>query len=424
MFGLAIGVSHIGESLPAAVYALLSGLNAATVGIIALAAVELARKAISDRLTRALVFLCAAVGLLFNALWYFPVLMAAAGLVTVIYDFRWLHRPARAVLEVLTLRRRRRPVVERGEDGAELSERETGRRDHVGEVDNGEETPPGPSSSSTQPPLHTSPTGSGVSGREGLPVNEREAAAELPARRSWTNAEARFIPPDRRFDFSWKLGLAIISLFFVSFVVVLVLRGMLPHKPILYSLFANLYLAGTIIIGGGPVVIPLLREYVVTEGWVSGRDFLIGLALIQGFPGPNFNFAVYLGALTAISAGKSAAAGALIGFLGIFTPGLVLVQGTMGVWGAIRGWRAVRSAVRGIQASAIGFIYTAVYRLWQIGWFEEGSLAGTSLGNDPWWVVVTATSFVGGAWFGVSPPVAIVIGAVMGLLRYAVVQSS
>ena len=62
-----------------------------------------------------------------------------------------------------------------------------------------------------------------------------------------------------------------------------------------------MYLAGTIIFGGGPVVIPLLREYIVSEGWVSPRDFLIGLALIQGFPGPNFNFAVYLGGLTAIN---------------------------------------------------------------------------------------------------------------------------
>jgi chromate transport protein ChrA len=47
----------------------------------------------------------------------------------------------------------------------------------------------------------------------------------------------------------------------------------------------------------GPVVIPLLRSYVVNPGWVSSRDFLIGLAIILAFPGPNFNFAVFLGAL-------------------------------------------------------------------------------------------------------------------------------
>jgi chromate transport protein ChrA len=201
----------------------------------------------------------------------------------------------------------------------------------------------------------------------------------------------------------------------------MILRGVLTAPPLLYRLFANMYLAGTIIFGGGPVVIPLLREYIVAEGWVSPRDFLIGLALIQGFPGPNFNFAVYLGALTASGAGFSAVLGAVLGYLGIFLPGLVTVHGTVGVWGAIRGWRWVRSALRGVNAAAVGLIYTAVYRLWQIGWIDEGRERGSSLAEDPWWVVVTASSYVGGCWFGVSPPVACVFGAVLGLVRYGVV---
>jgi chromate transport protein ChrA len=92
MFGLSLGVSKIGNTLPAPVYALLSGLNAATVGIIALAAVNLARKAVTDKLTRALVFLGGVAGILYTALWFFPVLMIAAGIVTVVWDFRWLHR--------------------------------------------------------------------------------------------------------------------------------------------------------------------------------------------------------------------------------------------------------------------------------------------------------------------------------------------
>jgi chromate transport protein ChrA len=143
----------------------------------------------------------------------------------------------------------------------------------------------------------------------------------------------------------------------------------------------------------------------------------------RGFPGPNFNFAVYLGALTAINGGHNSAAGAVLGYLGIFVPGLVTVHGTMGVWSAVRGLRWVRSALRGVNAAAVGLIYTAVYRLWQMGWIDEGFEQGTSLANDPWWVVVTATSYVGGCWFGVSPPVAIIMGAVMGLIRYGVVQS-
>jgi hypothetical protein len=54
---------------------------------------------------------------------------------------------------------------------------------------------------------------------------------------------------------------------------------------------------------------------------------------------------------------------------------------------------------------------------------DEGFESGKSLGDDPWWVVVGVTSYVGGMWFNMSPPVAIVLGAIMGLIRYAVVTS-
>ena len=80
---------------------------------------------------------------------------------------------------------------------------------------------------------------------------------------------------------SWKNGLYLLAVFLVSFITLMVLRGTLSSPPLALRLFTNMYLAGTIIFGGGPVVIPLLREYVVAEGWVSPRDFLLGLAIIQ-----------------------------------------------------------------------------------------------------------------------------------------------
>lgn len=67
--------------------------------------------------------------------------------------------------------------------------------------------------------------------------------------------------------------------------------------------------------------------------------------------------------------------------------------------------------------------FTAVYRLWQIGYIDEGFQEGTSLGMEPWIVVITSASYVGGYWFGVSPPVAIAMGAVLGLIWCAVVSA-
>ncbi|KAL7956287.1 hypothetical protein V8C34DRAFT_219305 [Trichoderma compactum] len=72
MFGLAIRVCNIGSALPRAVYFFLSGLDAATVGIIALAAMQLSKSTVTDNLTGTLVFLSSAAGMFYDALWYFP----------------------------------------------------------------------------------------------------------------------------------------------------------------------------------------------------------------------------------------------------------------------------------------------------------------------------------------------------------------
>lgn len=400
MYGLSIGVSNIGDTLPRPVYALLSGLNASTVGIILIAAVQLSDKAITDKITHLLVFLGGAAGILYNALWYFPLLIFLAGIATVVHDYRWLHGPIKDAVSMVKNLRRRRPAEET--HPVELSQEQSADQDATA------------SSSNAAKQRNEAGTRSNRDNdEETLPVTESGHPRTEP--------EPRIVPPERTLNFSWVFGLGIIVFFLVTFVVIMVLRGVLPVKSLLFSFFANIYLAGTIIFGGGPVVIPLLREYVVAEGWVSPRDFLIGLAIQQSFPGPNFNFAVYLGALTAINGGYNSATGAALGFIGIFAPGIITVHGTMGIWSAIRGLRWVKSLLRGVNAGAVGLIYTAVYRLWQIGYIDESFQQGTSLAQEPWWVVVTASSFVFGYSFGVSPPVVIVMGAVLGLVWYGVI---
>lgn len=182
-----------------------------------------------------------------------------------------------------------------------------------------------------------------------------------------------------------------------------------------------MFLAGTIIFGGGPVVIPLLSAYVVGPGWVTSRDFLIGLAIIQAFPGPNFNFAVYLGALAMAPTGVATVFGAMLGFVGIFTPGITLAVGVQSLWRVLRTKPPVVSLLRGINATAVGLVFTAVYRLWEIGYLTPQSTRGKSLASEPWWVVVAAVTYAETAWFKVPPALAIVLGAVLGLAWYGAV---
>ncbi|KAK7743333.1 hypothetical protein SLS62_010656 [Diatrype stigma] len=131
MFGLSLGVSHMGDTLPGPVYALLSGINASAVGITVLAAVQLSGKAITDKLTRVLLFLSASAGLLYTALWYFPVLIVMGGAVAIVYDFRWLHGAVKPVVAVFKLRRRVQVHDNVESQSSTASNRETGGDDQA-----------------------------------------------------------------------------------------------------------------------------------------------------------------------------------------------------------------------------------------------------------------------------------------------------
>ena len=92
------------------------------------------------------------------------------------------------------------------------------------------------------------------------------------------------------------------------------------------------------------------------------------------------------------------------------------------------------SCLRGVNATAVGLVYTAVYRLWQIGYLHDLSSSNNNnnkngnsdgeepLNADPWWVVITATTFVLTMWFRVPVAVAILLGGVMGLIWFGVVR--
>ncbi|KAL2846411.1 chromate transporter-domain-containing protein [Aspergillus pseudoustus] len=397
MYALSLGVQRIDETLPKPVYALLSGLNSSTVGIIALAAVQLADKAIRDRISRILVIFGACAGLCYSALWYFPVLMVVGGMATALWD-GWGGRAVRRARGVWRERRMRRVAERERGDGPEDVEMVPG---PVGDAGNG----PVPQRSEElrlRKPDAGSPT---------LPQSSADASnLSEPEQRSQDHV------------IRVRVGAAIAIVFFASFIAIMVARARLETPPLPLSLFANMYLAGTVIFGGGPVVIPLLRSYVVDPGWVTSRDFLIGLAIIQAFPGPNFNFAIFLGALALRTTSQPTILGAFLGALGIFTPGLALAVAIQSFWRVLRRKAYIINFLRGVNAAAVGLVFTAVYRLWEIGYLTPADSQGASLAREPWWVVVAAVTYAEAAWFKVPPALAIVGGAVLGLCWFGIVK--
>jgi chromate transporter len=121
------------------------------------------------------------------------------------------------------------------------------------------------------------------------------------------------------------------------------------------ELFSNFYRAGSLVFGGGHVVLPLLDQEVVAGGLVSREEFLAGYGVAQAIPGPLFTFASYLGA--AISGWS----GAVITTLAIFLPGFLLLVAIIPFWVLIRTKTGVQSAIMGMNAAVVGLLGAAFY---------------------------------------------------------------
>lgn len=130
---------------------------------------------------------------------------------------------------------------------------------------------------------------------------------------------------------------------------------------------------------------------------------------------------MYLAALTSKAAHSPPIVTALLGFIGIFFPGITLAAGLSPVWYRLRRYRAVTSVLRGINAAAVGLVWTAVYRLWEIGYLKADARSGISLGLEPWWVVVAVASFSSNQWFNWPAAVSILTGAAMGVAWWGAV---
>lgn len=125
------------------------------------------------------------------------------------------------------------------------------------------------------------------------------------------------------------------------------------------SLFDAFYRAGSLVFGGGHVVLPLLQAEVVHPGWVRNDVFLAGYGAAQAMPGPLFTFAAYLGAVMAPF--PNGLISAAICLLAIFLPGLLLLVGVLPFWDALRAMPAVQAAMRGANAAVVGVLGAALY---------------------------------------------------------------
>ncbi|MDX5338327.1 MAG: chromate efflux transporter [Cyclobacteriaceae bacterium] len=136
-------------------------------------------------------------------------------------------------------------------------------------------------------------------------------------------------------------------------------------QPIL--LFENFYRNGSLIFGGGQVLVPYLyTEFVEFKHFLTSEEFLTGYAISQGIPGPTFSISSYIGALSMREFGTPGfILGGLIAAGGIFLPGIFLIFFVIRFWDQLKLYRPVRAALEGINAVSCGMLIAAAYLLFE-----------------------------------------------------------
>jgi len=192
---------------------------------------------------------------------------------------------------------------------------------------------------------------------------------------------------------------AIIVFFLILFGLPLLL-AVFPNHAV--QLFEAFYRAGSLVFGGGHVVLPLLQASVVPPGWVTNDAFLAGYGAAQAVPGPLFTFAAYLGAVMGPKPNGWLGAGLCL--VAMFLPSFLLVIGPLPFWDGLRRKPWAQSVLRGVNAAVVGLLLAALYNpVWTAGITKAADFALAVVAflllfmwrTPPWLVVII--SAVGGA---------------------------
>jgi chromate transporter len=195
-------------------------------------------------------------------------------------------------------------------------------------------------------------------------------------------------------------GATALVLFFAILFGLPLLVAAFPYQSL--KLFEAFYRAGSLVFGGGHVVLPLLQASVVPPGWVSNDAFLAGYGAAQAVPGPLFTFSAYLGAI--MGPEPNGWIGATLCLIAMFLPAFLLTIGPLPFWDDLRRRPWAQSALRGVNAAVVGLLLAALYHpVWTAGIlgpadFALGAAAFLLLFMwqlPPWLVVVL--SAIGGA---------------------------
>ena len=137
------------------------------------------------------------------------------------------------------------------------------------------------------------------------------------------------------------------------------------RRPV--SLFENFYRFGSLVFGGGSVLVTMMFEQYVIRAktpYMSAADFLTGAGMVQAFPGPIFSIASFVGGMVLKNLGfQYQLLGCLIGTIGIFLPSLLLVLFFYPIWNNLKKHVIIFRAMEGINSVVVGIMFAATVLL-------------------------------------------------------------
>jgi chromate transport protein ChrA len=200
----------------------------------------------------------------------------------------------------------------------------------------------------------------------------------------------------------------------IIFLVIAIMGPMMIDNAIM-QLFSTFYLIGTLIFGGGPVVIPMIQGFMGQHAWMTNNEFTSALAIISLLPGPMFNISAFCGVVAMRNEGLFYQfMGAIISWLAIFFPGLFLKVMILPFWQTYRSLGLLKIFFRGVNAIAVGLVYGSVYLL------SDKNLISDSkpLINCPKYIILSGFAFVAIGPLKIPAPIVIVMSGVLGMLPF------
>ena len=198
---------------------------------------------------------------------------------------------------------------------------------------------------------------------------------------------------------SYKAGALWLVLFFSLLIGLPIVLQLIPNRTL--SLVDAFYRAGSLVFGGGHVVLPLLQAETVSRGWINNEMFLAGYGATQAVPGPLFTFAAFLGA--SMPSEPSRWLGGVVCLFAIFAPSFLLIAGALPFWEGIRGSQWTQAALAGVNAAVVGILLAALYKhVWVNAIYQPKDFALALIAlialmfwKAPPWIVVLGSGLAG-----------------------------